>query len=488
MTERSGFSERALFLIENLDLPAATGVEGATWEAFQLNHLNDDSLFRIEKKSRQISWSWTASADSVALALLYASSSMYVSINQEEATEKIRYAKAIYGGLRVRRLPAIRRDTLTEMEFSNGARLISLPGRPPRGKARFNVYLDEFAWVKLAREIYTAALPVVSKGGLLRIGSSPAGASGMFWEVAEQRLRAYPGYTRVSTPWWRVAAFCVSVRQAGREAASLPTAVRVEQFGNDRIKAIFANMILEDFQQEYECVTNDGAEALHPWDEIQGVQQDDHLWRKSTDMGKDTQNAIAAIGALRRLIDERKVETVFAAGMDIGRTRDTTELFVVGMDKGRYALRLAITLDRSAFDAQLVVASEVLRRLPVARLLIDKTGIGHNLAENLVGAFPGRAYGETFTAPAKLLWATNLKQMMQQHRLPLPVDRDLAYQMHSIKRRVTSGKGLLLDVDSSEKHHADKYWALALAASAALEIEHNAGQQRPQSTSTVSIR
>lgn len=481
-------TERALFLIDNLDLAAATGVADAGWEAFQLRHLNDDGVFRIETKSRQIAWSWLAAAESVAFALLDGRSSMFVSINQDEATEKIRYAKAVVAALRLRGLPAVRRDTLTELEFANGARLISLPARPPRGKARFNVYLDEFAHVKAAREIYTAALPVVSKGGLLRIGSSPAGASGMFWEVAEQRLKPYPGYRRVRTPWWKVAAFCLDVAAAAREAGGLPTAVRVERFGNERIRTIFENMILEDFQQEYECLANDGSEALHPWDEIQGAQADDHVWLRATDTQRETGNALAAIGELRRQIDRRHVEDVFAAGMDIGRTRDTTEIFVVGMDKGRYALRLAITLDRSAFDAQLFVASELLRRLPVARLLIDQTGIGHNLAENLVNEFRGRAYGQTFTAASKLLWATNLKQLLQQHRLPLPVDRDLAYQIHSIKRRVTSGKGLLLDVDSSEKHHADKYWALALAATAALEMEHNAEQPPAVSSSMVRIR
>jgi phage FluMu gp28-like protein len=258
-------SERRRFLVENLDLPAATGVDGAEWEAFQLRHLDDESTFRIETKSRQIAWSWLAAAESVAYAVLDRQPSMYVSINQDEATEKIRYAKQIYSAIRLSGQPAVKRDTQTELEFTNGARLISLPGRPPRGKARFNVYLDEFAWVKLAREIYTAALPVVTKGGRLRIGSSPAGASGMFWEVAEQRLKKYPGYKRARTPWWKVAAFCVNVAMATQMAPNMPSEVRVDLFGNDRIKAIFANMILEDFQQEYECVTNDGAQALHPF-------------------------------------------------------------------------------------------------------------------------------------------------------------------------------------------------------------------------------
>ena len=80
-----------------------------------------------------------------------------------------------------------------------------------------NVYLDEYAHVRDDVKIYTAALPVISKGEgrrLLRVGSSPMGASGRFWEIFEQKLRQYPGYTRKRTPWWQVWAFCDNVAEA----------------------------------------------------------------------------------------------------------------------------------------------------------------------------------------------------------------------------------------------------------------------------------
>ena len=46
--------------------------------------------------------------------------------------------------------------------------------------------------------------------------------------------------------------------------------------------------------------------------------------------------------------------------------------------------------------------------------------------------------------------------------MALPLDRELAYQIHSIKRKVTAAKNLTFDTERNEQHHADKFWAWAL--------------------------
>ena len=43
------------------------------------------------------------------------------------------------------------------------------------------------------------------------------------------------------------------------------------------------------------------------------------------------------------------------------------------------------------------------------------------------------------------------------------MDRNLAYQLHSIKKPVTEAKNNRFDTERNEKHHADKFWAWALA-------------------------
>lgn len=473
--------ERAQFLVDCLDLPAATGVDDARLEYFQLALWSDDGLFRIENKSRQIAWSWALAADFIADALLNGRDGIFVSINLEEAKEKIRYSRAIYDNLRVGGLPTMVRDSQLNLEFSNGARLTSLPSKPARGRARANVGLDEFAHAPRDRAIYTGSLPVISKGGArLRIGSSPLGASGVFWEIFTQALRPYPGYRRRATPWWHVYSFCLNVPEARKLAPGMPTAHRVELFGNDRIKAIFANMPLEDFQQEYEAEFVDESTAWITWEEISAAQDADLVCFLATARDTLNQEVTDAIDGLARAVTAGAVEQVFTGGMDIGRTRNTSELFLTGLSTtGHHPLRLAITLDNMKFEDQLSVLYYALKRLPIAVVLIDQNGIGRNLAETAVASFPPRVAGVDFTNATKTLWATDAKMLIQNRRTPLPVDRDLAYQIHSIKRLVTANKNLVFDTERNEKHHADKFWAWALAL--------HGGYQRPPAGADIVI-
>lgn len=459
-------SERAQFLIDNLDLPAASGVDDARWEHFQLAYLSNDAPFAIENKSRQIAWSFTAAADAVARAELYGESTQFVSITLEEATEKIRYARAIKEYVQIGGLSKLVRENLLGLEFDNGARLISHPSRPPRGKARMNVILDEFAHVRYDREIYRAALPVISKGGVLRIGSSPLGASGMFWEIYAEQLRAYPGFSRKRTPWWEVAAFCTNIREARRLAPAMQTAERVERYGNERIRSIFDNMLLEDFQAEYECEFVDEATAWIPWETIQknqaAFENADAVWYSA----KSADDALALIPEIMEAIEKKLVEPVLVGGIDVGRKRDLTEFYALGLTTtGQMPLRIAVSLDNVRFDDQQACFKEMIIRLPFTQVLIDRNGIGMQLAEELEKT--GRAQGVDFTNPNKQLWAVEAKLNAERMNTPIPADRDLAYQIHSIKKQVTAAKNNVFDTARNEKHHADKFWAWALAIWAA---------------------
>jgi phage FluMu gp28-like protein len=154
--------------------------------------------------------------------------------------------------------------------------------------------------------------------------------------------------------------------------------------------------------------------------------------------------------------------------MDIGRKRNLSELYFVG--KGtteQLPLRLAISLDNVEFDDQQAVVSYALERLPVTALLIDRNGIGLQLAETLARRHGARVQGVDFTNASKELWSVELKVRMQKGQVPLPLDREISYQIHSIKKKVTAAKNAVFDTEGTEKHHADKYWALALAVWAA---------------------
>ena len=458
-------TERAEFLVDCLNLPEAAEVDDAKWERFQINHLNDTGTFRIEDKSRQIAWSFTVAAESVACALLDEESTIFVSINQDEAGEKIRYARRVYNNLEIADLPKLTKDTILGLEFDNGARILSLPSREPRGKAQFNVVLDEFAHVQHDRQIYGAALPIISRGGRMRVGSSPMGAGGMFWEISQQELRSFPGFTRVQTPWWEVAGFCGAIPT---NPQSMSTLERVEQFGNERIRVIFENMLLDDFQQEYECLFVDEATSFFTWELIRQNQTDMLLYHKVTNptdierVAREMKGQIAA----------GQMGPVLVGGVDIGRKKHLTEVMLI--DAGSITpIRLMVSLDRQPFKTQEWVLRHLMDILPISAMLIDQNGIGMNLAENL--AEDTVAEGVTFTNQLKHLWAAELKIRMEKGSVPIPMDRDLAYQIHSVKKMITASKNTVFDTEKNEKHHADKFWALALAVWGARE-----DQTRPQ--------
>lgn len=460
----NGLTKRAQFLIDNLDLPDVSGVDTAKWEHFQIEHLCCDKPLRIENKSRQIAWSFLCSLEGTAEAILEGQSSFFVSINEDEASEKIRYARLIYENLsrHVSGLPKITINNQLALEFDNNARLLSLPSKAPRGKARFNVYLDEAAHLTHDREIYQGAMGVIAKGGRLRIGSSPFGAGGIFWEIFTESLSAYPDYVRKETPWWHCHGLCNNVKEAIAKAHLMTTEERVYQYGIDKIQLFYGNMDLADFQQEFECSFNDTNSSLIGFDEIKNCSDDNLVFFSATCYGENVNAAIKAIDDLFAA----NLETSFSAGVDIGRTRNTTEIFLIGLSSKiypeKYPVRLTISLDNVSFDNQYYVLAYILSKLPIVKLKIDRNGLGMNLAENLEKKF-SKAEGVQFTNSSKESWATNIKMLINQNKVILPNDRELAYQITSIKRIVTASKNLVFDTTKNEKHHADKFWALALA-------------------------
>ena len=456
---------KTYFACEFIDLPEAAGLTGVDWEDFQLQYLNNSTRFGVDVKSRQIAWSFTAAVDAIAdSALNPGTPHIFVSINLDEAKEKIRYAKAIRKAVdqpvRDSHLKLVR-DSQTEMEFENGSRLISHPCKPVRGKARARIYLDEMAHYAEGtdKQIYLAALPSTTKGdGYIRIGSSPLGAKGLFWEVYTEAFKKWPGYTRNFIPWWCVESMCKDTKTAREVAYELLTENRVYTFGTPALIEIFENMFLEDFQQEYECAWVDEATAWITWEVIKRNQASDLLWWHA----KSVEEALTMARQVKQATIDGRIEPVLVGGIDVGRKRDLTELMVLGKATTKqYPIRFSVSLDRVEYDDQENCFKEILEILPLTQVLVDQNGIGSQLAENL--ARTGKAVGVDFTNPSKELWAVEARIQAERGNTPLPMARDIAYQIHSIKKTVTSAKNNVFDTERNEKHHADKFWAWALA-------------------------
>jgi phage FluMu gp28-like protein len=124
-----------------------------------------------------------------------------------------------------------------------------------------------------------------------------------------------------------------------------------------------------------------------------------------------------------------------------------------------------VSLANCPYEHQEHTIYRLLTELPFAGCLIDQNGIGNQLAETLSGSTV--AQGVSFTNSSKELWAVEARLQLEKNNVPLPKNRDLAYQIHSIKKTITAAKNNVFDTERNTKHHADKFWSLALALWAA---------------------
>ena len=419
-------------------------------EPYQVAFLENRSRFRWITKSRQVGYSFAAALEAPARCHLRdGHTSVFVSFSQDEAKEKILVARQAFEELPLAYQTKLIVDSKTELAFESNAagrrvsRILSVPSKAPRGKMG-DVLLDELAHIVIDREVYAGSTALILRSqGQLTGCSSPLGRRGIFWEIAGEELRKYPHHTRQVVPWWLARSFCRDVARAAREAPDMPTEERVAAFGTQGIVEQLDSLPLEDFQQEFECRFVDESYSFFPYDLILPCTSEDlSLADDFTDLP----------------FPEGRV----VAGFDVGRTRDHSELAVFEERDGRHVCRLLRRYDQVPFSEQEADLRRLLDRVPVARLSVDRSGIGMNLAENLARDYP-QVVAEAFTNESKERWATDFKILLQRRDVALPRERELVSQVHSIKRRVLPSGKVTFDAERTGRGHADRFWAIALA-------------------------
>ncbi|MGO9709083.1 MAG: terminase large subunit domain-containing protein [Polyangiaceae bacterium] len=424
--------------------------EPITLEPYQLHFLENTSRFRWVTKARQVGYSFLIALEALARCHLRPKhTTVFVSYNLSDATEKILVARQVYEDLPLAFQKKLVTDSKMELAFESNSdkrglsRIISHPSKAPRGK-KGDVVLDELAHYVADREVYRGSTALILRSAAQLTGcSTPQGRRGIFWEVATEELRPYRHHWRQEVPWWLCRFFCHDVRSAARDAPSMTTEERVARFGNDKIVEQLDSLTVDDFQAEFECSFVDESYSYYPYDLILPCTHDD--LRVAED--------VAAIPAPSgRLV----------AGFDVGRTRDRSELAVFDEVDGDFTCVYLRSFGQVAFAEQEGELRRLLNTVPIARLSIDRTGIGMNLAENLEREFP-QVVAENFTNESKERWATDFKILLQRRAVRLPRHRDIVAQIHSIKRRVLASGKVSFDAEKTRSGHADKFWAVALA-------------------------
>lgn len=425
-------------------IAAALRGAGHNLTDYQMAFLADRSPMRAVLKARQTGFSWLFALEALSRAIANRHFSIFVSLNREEAAEKIFYARDLYEALPPRMRVPLRRASSTELLFEGGGRLLSFPCRPPRGKAGASLYLDEMAFYSHSDRVYGGALPVVTHGGRVTVASTPNGDTGMFWRLlSEPDLKSR--FSQHTVPWWRAPWLCTDPDAA---EAQMDTDVRVERYGTEVLQRLRGAMDLETFKQEYELHFVDVKDAFITWPEIMENVRDLPL--------SATWTSLAELGG--RLF----------AGVEIGRYAHATEIVVLRQSGDRWSVCFMKSMVNATYASQETAVLDCLRIAGIERMCIDATGIGDHLSENLARAYPHRVEPLKFTSNLKETLAHDVKRKLQSGELFLPRQNSLMDQMHAVRRTWLDSGRVRFDAPVVGSNHADKFWALAMALHAAI--------------------
>jgi len=328
-----------------------------------------------------------------------------------------------------------------------------------------NVYLDEFALHKDDWGIWRAAVPAVTRGYGVRVASTHRGTKTKFHELV--RNKAYSHHR-------------TTIHDAIREGLI----IRDEE-GNirsvDSLRALVADPMV--WLEEYELSPQDDATAWLTWELIRAAEDEYidpvpewttrlvHQAVKARKHFKLTKNDPSWWEAKARELTAHFAEVgdPIDLGMDIGRTRDLSVIWLVRRsDLARFTLAV-IVMERLPFRVQRYVLYALLPhvRRSGGRACIDRNGIGRQLAEEAAEMFGSRVEGVDFGNANKEALAVGLKDALEDHGLLIPIDPDVSRSLHSVQKTKTSTGLSRFDAERSDKTgHADHFWAAALAVHA----------------------
>lgn len=386
---------------------------------YQAEFLRDSSRYRCVLKARQIGFTYAIGLNAL-LGLAAGRDQVIVSASEDQA-------RLVLGHMR-------QHAERLELPFEENGREFTLPTaravclstnwRTSQGYTG-DVWFDEFAWAPNPDRLWGAIVPAITRiGGRITVCSTPFIPGNLFWRIAVNDGGRY-GHFSTQT---------ITIHDAINQGMPIPG-------GLDELRLNFDAATWAMF---YECQWAEDGQALLSWARLESISDDSPIiWEH---YGR------------------------FRLGVDVGRIHDRTSLVLTGHSvdpvSGRFGDQLRVLkwqdIHNQTFAEQRQIISDWINRYPVEQVMIDRTGLGMQLAEELARDYPALVTGRAFTAPLKERLALGLLRLAEQGQLRLPRDPDLWARLHAV-RRETSGQGIRYAADRNQTGHADTFWALALA-------------------------
>ena len=413
---------------------------------YQMKWLNDKSKIKIWEKSRRIGATYVQSFEDVQDCINKKVPAVWFSSADESAAKEYidyceKWVKFFHAVAKSRGEQVIDSDKDIKafvIEFKNGTKIHALSSNPKAFRSKGGkVVLDEFAFHNNPDELWKAARPCITWGYPLRILSTHNGQNCLYYKFIDQVVKGKLNWSHHKTP------IQLAVDEGLVDKILQRKTTREERdawIQNEKDNCFDEYTWL----QEYCCIAVDEACAFLPYDLISTCELDDIL----------------------RPLSEIKNDMFI--GMDIGRKKDLTVIWVLEKLENILYTRSVIELVKMPFHKQEEILSEVLSCKPFRRCCPDSTGIGMQLSENAQIKFGKyRVEPIMFTNRVKEELAYCLRTHFEDRTVFIPKQHEIREDLHSIRRITTTANNIRFDADRSDNGHADRFWALALALHAA---------------------
>ncbi len=414
---------------------------------YQERWINDRSRLKLMEKARQIGISWgTAYACTERTAEAGAKWDQWVSSRDDlqarlfiedcKMWANVLHAAAEDLGEIV--LDDKKKISAYVLNFASKKRIHSMSSNPDaQAGKRGSRALDEFALHPDPRKLWTIAYPGITWGGNLEVISTHRGSGNFFnlliREIKEHNNPKKISHHRVTLEDALNEGFLYKLQQsipADHEAQEMD---EKEYF--DFIKSGCSDE--ESFQQEYMCIPGDDEVAFLEYDLIAGCEYPStEKWEMEY-----------AEKAGRRLY----------AGLDIGRKKDLTVLWILELAGDVLYTRKIITLKNMSKPDQEKVLWPWLALLD--RCCIDYTGLGIGWGDDAKKQFGEyRMECVTFTSHVKEALAYPVRGKMEDKKLRIPYDHHVRADLRAVTKETTAAGNIRFTAERSENGHCyDKH-------------------------------
>lgn len=325
------------------------------------------------------------------------------------------------------------------IEFANGKRIHGLSSSPNAFRSKGGkLVLDEFAFHADPEAMWKAAVPIVTWGFPVRVLSTYNGKGNRYFRMVNEAKKGNKWALHTTTIETAVAEGIVD-RIVGHPASEK----EIADFLADCLDLAGDE---ETYQQEFMCNPVDEATAWLTWLLITGAESAD-AGRPELYAGGDCY-----------------------VGMDIGRKRDLTVIWVLERVGDVLWTREVIPMKKAKFSEQDAELDRVFATYRVRRCCMDETGLGMKPVEDAKdrhGEY--RVEGVTFTNPVKHHLANLAKTNFEDRSVRIPASKVIRNSHHAVRKLKTAAGNPRFDADRTEVGHADEFWAHALALHAAEE-------------------